>query len=341
MKVRSSIAKVVGAALALGGAASVVWAAPQAASGSEWYAPVAQAAAAGALKPLVLKGQQPASAPDRVGTPTMFLMKGVQLMHGHAKAPISIKSDPKLAYYGGPMLGNVKVQVVYWNKDVAYQDRLPGFYSTITGSPYFDWLKEYDAGKSAVGEGSYAGSYADSVPAASGSQIKDADIRAELGKLIEKGKVTQPDPNTLYMVYFPPGLNIDLDGNGSCQVFCAYHNTFLHGGQEVNYGVLPDQGGQCSGGCGSDADQFNNETSVSSHELIEAVTDPAVGLVQGNTPQAPLGWYDTSYGEIGDICNAAQAKVAGYVVQREWSNRRNLCVASDSDPGSPFVPPGW
>jgi hypothetical protein len=118
-------------------------------------------------------------------------------------------------------------------------------------------------------------------------------------------------------------------------VFCAYHNTFMNNGAEVNYGIIPDQGGSCAGGCGGDADTFNNETSVSSHEMIETVTDAAVGLVQGNTPTAPLAWYDTTYGEIGDICNAVQNKVGNYVVQREWSNKRGLCVSDAGDAGVP------
>jgi hypothetical protein len=165
-------------------------------------------------------------------------------------------------------------------------------------------------------------------------QIEDADIQTELSSLIDKKAVAQSDANTLYMVYFPPGLSIDMGGSGSCQVFCAYHSAYLKNGQEINYGVIPDQGGSCAGGCGGDPDTFNNETSVSSHEMIESVTDPAVGLVTGNTPQAPLAWYDATNGEIGDICNAEQAKIGSYTVQRLWSNSRSLCVSSASDSGT-------
>ncbi|MDE2237693.1 MAG: hypothetical protein KGK30_07370, partial [Elusimicrobia bacterium] len=254
--------------------------------------------------------------------------------------PIGASATPALQYYGGPMLSNVKIQLVYWNKDVAYQDRLPGFYSAITQSPYFDWLLEYDTKGAAIGHGQLTGSYVDNAAIPQSAQIEDADIQAELAKLIAKGAVPQPDKNTLYMMYFPPGLNIDLQGQGSCQVFCAYHSTFVDNGATVAYGVLPDQGGSCAGGCGGDADQFNNETSVSSHEMIEAVTDPDVGLVTGSTPQSPMGWYDTTYGEIGDVCNAIQGKVGAYTVQREWSNARGLCVTSTQDQGAPYTPAG-
>ncbi len=332
-----AFATLTGAALVLGGIAAPSLAADPAATESGWYAPVAQAQASGALKP---QASAKTAGPTASGTPHMLLMKGVQLMHGKSKAPFGVEAAPQLQYYGGPLLGNVKIQLVYWNKDVAYQDRLPGFFSYITQSPYFDWLKEYNSPATTIGRGSYIGSFVDDVAIPQSSQIEDADIQTELSNLIAKNKVPQPDANTLYMVYFPPGLNIDQGGQGSCQVFCAYHNTFMNNGTQIQYGVIPDQGGNCAGGCGGDPDQFNNETSVSSHEMTESVTDPAVGLMTGNTPGAPMGWYDSNYGEIGDICNAVQAKVGAYTVQREWSNSRGLCVATAQDPGAPFTPAG-
>ena len=334
MKIRTSRAFVamMGAALVLGCAVSSVRAAD-----SNWYAPVAQAQAAGALKPQAVTAA-PMAAPQ--GGPRLLLMKGIQLMHGKSKAHFGVQAAPQLQYFGGPLLGNVQIQLVYWNKDVMFQDKLPGFYSAITQSAYFDWLTEYNSPTTTIGRGSYAGSYTDSVAIPKTAQIEDADIQTELSSLIAKKAVPQPGANTLYMVYFPPGLNIDQGGQGSCQVFCAYHNTFLNNGTQVQYGVIPDQGGNCTGGCGGDPDQFNNETSVSSHEMIESVTDPAVGLMTSNTPGAPMGWYDSTNGEIGDICNAVQAKVGAYTVQREWSNARGLCVATAQDAGAPFTPAG-
>jgi hypothetical protein len=72
-------------------------------------------------------------------------------------------------------------------------------------------------------------------------------------------------------------------------------------------------------------------TVVASHELIETVTDPDVGLATVNGP--PLTWYNNTYGEIGDICNGTTARVVGgdsntYFVQQEWSNAERLCLAT-------------
>jgi hypothetical protein len=67
---------------------------------------------------------------------------------------------------------------------------------------------------------------------------------------------------------------------------------------------------------------------VSSHELIETVTDPFVGLA--TTYASPLAWYNKTYGEIGDICNAQQGTITAggvtYTVQKEWSNSKNACI---------------
>jgi hypothetical protein len=99
----------------------------------------------------------------------------------------------------------------------------------------------------------------------------------------------------------------------------------------VYYGVLPDVASSgCAGGCGGST-AFNNETSVASHELIEATTDAAVGLAQTYAP--PLAWYNATYGEIGDICNGSQGTVVGgngvtYTVQKEWSNAKAKCTTN-------------
>ncbi len=50
-----------------------------------------------------------------------------------------------LVYYGGPVISNVKVIAVDWgpNVDAGLRNELAGFYGTVTGGAYFDWLNEY------------------------------------------------------------------------------------------------------------------------------------------------------------------------------------------------------
>jgi hypothetical protein len=153
--------------------------------------------------------------------------------------------------------------------------------------------------------------------------------------LIKQGIIT-PNANSYYAIHFAPGIDITQNGQASCQVFCAYHGTvdissLSVGTQYLYYGVIPDQGGSCAGGCGISPNFFDNLCSVASHELVEAVTDAGVGAATGDTLSAPLAWYNAQSGEIGDLCNGQSGKIVGgdgktYVVQKEWSNAAGACV---------------
>ena len=132
-------------------------------------------------------------------------------------------------------------------------------------------------------------------------------------------------------MYFPKGKSISQGSSSSCVSggFCAYHGTVVGTSSTWMYGVHPDNsaGSGCDVGCGGST-PFNNMSSVASHEMIETVTDPDVGIA--TTYASPLAWYNRTYGEIGDICNAQQGTMVGtdgvtYTVQKEWSNSQQVC----------------
>ncbi len=269
------------------------------------------------------------------GAHIMRLIHKKSSFAGNVSKPNTVAPLPHLNYYGGPLLGNVNVVIVYWNKSVDYRSEITGFYDAVSQSPYFDWLREYNTPTADIGRGGYVADYTDDSSPMK-PVVEDADIQQELSWIIKKQVVPATDSQTLYMVYFPPKVTIDLNGEQSCQSFCAYHNTFKDtNGQEINYGVIPDLGGACADGCGGPS-RFNNLTSVYSHELTEAMTDVAVGLATGQAPSYPLAWYAPANGEIADICvGTPNGNVSGYAVQRVWSNHRGLCVASEDDKGFP------
>ncbi len=257
------------------------------------------------------------------GTDTASAPSSLQPLRDDSRA--APPSDAHLTYYGGPVISNVRVHDVFWGSGVQYQSELDAFYAAITNSAYFDWLDEYATPKQHIGRGSFAGSFVDHA-APSGDTITNQQIQDELGRLLDAGSLGKRGANDLYMVYFPPGVTITMeDGSQSCVQFCAYHSTFVHKKHDIYYGVVPDLGGACAGGCGSGA-QLDNTTAASSHELVEAVTDAAVGLAKSYAP--PLAWYDENNGEIGDICVGHDATVAGYHVQTEWSNAAGACIAT-------------
>ncbi|HEY2744810.1 MAG TPA: hypothetical protein VGL86_09315 [Polyangia bacterium] len=249
-----------------------------------------------------------------------------------ANAKTAMTSEPahpdaascKLKYGGGPLLQNVKIFNVFYNTGNTYRDMLTSYYTAVTQSAYFDWLIEYNSGSYKIGRGSFLGYYEDTNSATTKTTLDDTDIGPYLDKLIAANKIPAPDDNTLYQIYFPSNVTITLQGSQSCSVFCAYHNGWDHtSSQRGRYSVIPDvTKSPCAGGCGNSATQFNNLTSVSSHEMIEAVTDP-----DDNS-----AWVDTSSqscGEIGDICNAQQGTIGSYTVQKEWSNSLTSCIVTN------------
>lgn len=244
-------------------------------------------------------------------------------------------STKTLKYYGGKVIAKAKVvQVIYGTGTYmsgisgSGSGTMAGFYSAVLSSSYMDMLTQYNTSGLSIGHGTFA-STVQITPSSSRnkSTITDANIQAEIAAQISAGKLPAPDANTIYMVNFPKGKKITMGGSSSCAGggFCAYHNTFKSGSSEIFYGVLPDMeaGSGCDSGCGSGS-AFENQTSVASHELIETITDPEIGLATDIA--APIAWYNDMYGEIGDICNGLEGSITGYTVQKEWSNSASACV---------------
>jgi hypothetical protein len=273
-------------------------------------------------------------------------------------------SPNDLLYYGGPVMSNVQVVVVLWTNgvDATEQNNAGPFFTAVTASPWMDILSEYyTAGRNGqdtlpgsnqiIGHGTYLNSkvITPSLCGSGGScSLTDAGIQAELIAQLKAGNLPQPqfdaagNPNTLYMVYFPPGVTITMGSATSCVDFCAYHGTATYNSNPLIYGVAPDFSSPSSGchpapGCGASSSYINNFDAVCSHELAESVTDADVGI--GNNIARPLAWYNTTLGEIGDICNGMDTTttVGGntFSVQTLWSNALGSCVGSESPTPTP------
>jgi hypothetical protein len=300
-------------------------------------------------------------SPSAAGNSTQVLPVFNVLQHGvpwrdPQQGPVGFAAPAgaHLSYFGGPVISNVQVvQVLYgtgsYNAQVAgtSSPSMGNFFGDLTGtnSGYINLLTQYNTPASGgtnqtIGNGTFAGLFQISPSAANnGSTIDDSNIQAELLAQINAGHLPAPtldaagNVNTIYMIYFPPGKTITQGGSSSCVAggFCAYHGTTssLLNGKNVLYGVLPDMqaGSGCASGCGTST-TFGNYTSVTSHELTEAITDAYVGIA--TTFAAPLAWYDMNNGEIGDICNGQQGSYTAngttYTIQLEFSNAANNCV---------------
>jgi len=242
-------------------------------------------------------------------------------------------SDPHLDYYGGRVLGHVKVDIVVWDRwsygrsaHLTGSRSIESFFKAITASPYVDWLDEYDTPTQHIGRGSVEGVYTVHPPAAdNGATITSNQINEALRTLIAGKQLPKPSTTRLYAIFFPSRKTISTPGGDSASDFCAYHDTTTSGRSTVYYAVMPYE--VSNRGCKMASTSFDSLTTVVSHELLEAITDPGVGLKR-------VAWYDRDNGEIADICafSSSPARVAGadgdnYTVQRSWSNRRGACVA--------------
>jgi hypothetical protein len=238
---------------------------------------------------------------------------------GDATTDVAPRVPPHLTNFGGPKLTAIHVAPLFWNSTVRFQTNANWLYVDVPASPFYDQFAEYG-----IARGNGQVGFLDTRATAN---LTDAQVQAEVLNQINLAHLPPPtNPNNYYPVHFPPNARITApDGSQSCVQFCAYHGTFVRNGVNVNYGIVPDIGQSgCNGGCGGST-VTNNTDSVASHELVEATTDPAVGLATVFGP--PLGWYDQPDNqEIGDLCNAQQGTTAGFTVQKEWSNRNGACV---------------
>jgi hypothetical protein len=229
--------------------------------------------------------------------------------------PHPAAANAKLTYRGGVLLTNVEVFTIFWGKlwgsnktSIKMMSDINKFFTAILVSPALDQLGEYSVPNKTIGHGSVIGMKVISANAPVGS-VTDSTIRKQLKQWIRAKTVPKPTNNTLYFIYLDPKVVSIMGGSRSCQNYCGYHDNV----GSVYYGVMPYP--TCSGCLGGEP-AFAAITGTSSHELCEAITDPAPGA----------GWYDDVNGEIGDICAWNFKRVGGYNVQLEWSNQQNKCA---------------
>jgi hypothetical protein len=266
-------------------------------------------------------------------------------------------ANNRLHYYGGRVLAKPQIVQVLWGAGVSAElaTGMAAFYRSTLQSPYMDWLGEYDTinvatnlrlgtgttteTKQKIGRGTFVATV-QITPSNPSTNLADAEVMTELAHQIDAGVLPPPADDgkggyrTLYMIDFPAGTQITAPlGEQSCVQFCAFHSAGVYKGKNLPYGVHPDltQSG-CAGNCGNAATSLGNATSVHSHELIEAITDPDLPILLingGMVIDAPVAWFDDGGGgEIGDICNGQQAMLDTFTVQTEYSNSQGTCLTT-------------
>lgn len=233
---------------------------------------------------------------------------------------------PTLKSFGGPVITDMKMITVTFAGD-PNRDAFRQFDDSVVASTWWTAV----ASEYGIHAGT-GGTYVELDDTISGKTIdNDADLIPLLQQAVTAGKLPTPDANTLYAIYLPKTTKITIIGATSCQDFGAYHDyaRFTVNGQTVlgAFAVMP----QCGTGV---------PTVSSSHEFIEAVTDPHPFTVP--TPPDPFSlyvyndaWFGIGGGEIADLCEGyASYTLNNQKLARAWSNKaalasQNPCVPSD------------
>lgn len=250
------------------------------------------------------------------------------------------------------MSGTTNVYTIFWepsdgNDYTNYNSLINRYFNDVGGSSLYQINKQYtDAQGHAPLNSQLAGTWVDQTnyPATASSPantIFDIDIQNEVTHAMQTNGWSA-SINNIFFVFTERNEDLcenDIQGNPTTNcasnTFCAYHSFF---GANTIYAAMPYAASfscnqqidpNTSGPNNNDADQTIN---VTSHEQIEAATDPMLNA-----------WFDSQGEEIGDKCawtfgpvnsQGADAVMSShpYLVQQEWNNSFSSCALTSGVP---------
>lgn len=236
---------------------------------------------------------------------------------------------PQLRHQGGPVLGQPTIVPITFDGD-ALRNEIEDFVASVGCTDY--WLeaaKDYGVGVAITGPAVHL---SEAAPA----KISDNQIKSWLRKKIESKEFPTPPGDVLYAIYYPASTAITLQGDQSCQSFGGYHyEVKMTDGSSVPYAVLP----RCDGFAG--LGELDSVTGTSSHEFLEASSDPFPGSDPTYSEPEPDGiaWALAAGGENADMCTFNRdafftPQSYPFTVERSWSNS---AAFAGKDPCVPAV----
>ena len=266
-----------------------------------------------------------------------------------AGASCATACTPPLVNKGGLVQANPTIYLIFWGPNwnattgVASQQQVAtavkNMVGSLNGTPYANILAQYlGATNSAITLG---GTWQDqTVPPAT---VNRAAVAAEVDAAITANPTWVAGNNSQFMVFTQAGTNVPaFASDEEPSDFCAYHDhaasSVMDRGQLI-FDLEPWFGdasfANCVGLYSNPANLVDAETTVATHEIAEAATDP----IWDTNP----AWITNNAGslyEIGDLCaypGVAAAPVVGKV-QLLWDNASGTCTNAAGVPNGGATP---
>jgi hypothetical protein len=236
---------------------------------------------------------------------------------------------PQVVPLGGPVMTSPKVLPIFFQNDSTVQPQVEMFISQLSTSTYWTTIsQEYGVG---------ALTYLPSIVSTDTPPTTDTALQTWIAGNADGTHAGWPkaDGNTLYAVFLPAGVTLTASFGTSCVDFGGYHSEgkLADNVTKFIYALLPR--------CGTGTTTLDSLTAATSHEFLEASTDPFYytdGQYQ-QTDNNHIIWTYAPGGELGDMCEYAassfQRLVGNFLVQRTWSN---ASAAAGHDPCVPTLP---
>ena len=242
---------------------------------------------------------------------------------GLAAPPALGAPDILFVNRGGLVLSDVDIILIFWGSAWAATPtptsaEITYAVETILASSYTSGLTQYGN----IGPGRLRGRLlvTSSDPP---NPFSDSDIAGLVHKLFEAGELVEPDddPQALYVVILPPGVSFSNPN------VIGEHSFFLY--LDLTDPQLPPDFDLANAHYAwvSNDGTLDSVTTIFSHELAEACTDPEGTAIQGLPGTcAQDGWC-----EIGDVCWTTGV-VDGVRVQSYWSYNDRACIIPGATP---------
>ncbi|MFZ0066371.1 MAG: DUF3892 domain-containing protein [Pseudolabrys sp.] len=225
---------------------------------------------------------------------------------------------------GGLVLTDVPLRLIFWGREwgqaippVPSADVIADVEKILAG-PYLDAARQYGI----------TNAYVDSIVTRDSDDppnpFNNKDAGNLVAGLIDDGTFPEPDDDyraALYVVFLPqqvglPGaqqvlqLPPDLGGLHSFSSYVDYDPPIDFDDDRFYWAWVFNDGNRA------------DISSLFSHELVEALTDPSGDTIQIK-PRDPTNWN-----EVGDVCRSTWV-LNGVTVQSYWSKIDNACVVPD------------